>query len=187
MGIQCAKVRYAETLIYRTLTSLATLIQLAGPGKLLEKLTGVLRPREQEVRCIYVGPKFREWAVNTLPTLTSTRSVGETPSEQLVALARVYCSGSVLAYSSQFNPLDHLHRPHMWKLKTADLRIFGWFPHKDHFIAVNAADTASVKAHDLYHGFAGEVERFRDQLALDPPKSVEGTDPNNVVSNFHPT
>jgi hypothetical protein len=162
---------------------MATLLELTGPGKVLEKLT-VLRPREQEVRCLYVGPTFRNWVRTKLPTLASERGVGEAPTEQLIGLARVFCSGLVLAYGRQFNPLDRVGRD-MWKLKTYDLRIFGWFPLKDHFVAVAIEAKSWVVRHKLNHGFAGEVERFRDSLDLDPPKSISGTDPNDVVSNFH--
>jgi hypothetical protein len=71
----------------------------------------------------------------------------------------------------------------VWELKTADLRVFGWFHAKDCFLG-HCADTAErVKEHRLYTGYVGEVVRFRDSLPLDEPKYIPGEDPDAVVSN----
>jgi hypothetical protein len=72
----------------------------------------------------------------------------------------------------------------IWELKTADLRIFGWFNVLDHFVGAAADTTDRVKQHNLYYGYAGETARFRDGLDLDPPKFIPGADPNAVVSNY---
>ena len=62
-------------------------------------------------------------------------------------------------------------------------RAAGWFPLKDHFVAVAGHHTYGVNKNKHYAGFIGEVVRYRDALDLDPPKFLEGDDPNAVVSN----
>ncbi len=97
----------------------------------------------------------------------------------------VYASGQTLTYRRAFHPIWHAGNG-VWMLKTADLRVFGWFHARDCFVG-HAANTAEqVKAHNLYHGYAGEVVHFRNQLDLDEPKFVAGEDPNAVVSNLSP-
>ena len=47
--------------------------------------------------------------------------------------------------------------------------------------------TFNIKKYNLYAGYAGEVERFRNQLDLNEPKYVVGENPDVVVSNYdHP-
>ena len=106
------------------------------------------------------------------------------PTQQLDALVEIFCSGQTLTFGPQFKPLTHL-KDGIWELKTPDLRIFGWFCKKDHFIAGTMDEAFTVKNHNLYAGYAGEVERFRDQLDLNEPKFVSGEDPNVVVSNYN--
>jgi hypothetical protein len=72
----------------------------------------------------------------------------------------------------------------VWELKTADVRIFGWFPGRDQYIAVRVDQAWRVKESNLYAGYKGEVVRYRDALPLAGDKFVKGVDPNDVVSNF---
>ena len=71
------------------------------------------------------------------------------------------------------------------ELRTPDLRIFGWFALKDHFVGVVANDATYVKEHDLYQGYIGEVVRFRDGLQLDDPKFIPGEEAKDVVSRYN--
>jgi hypothetical protein len=100
-----------------------------------------------------------------LPRLAATWQTELTCQEQVVDLTEMFCAGDELDSTTQF----HVLRPYehgVWELKTGDVRIFGWFPKKDHFIGVVAHDAYFVKRHDLYHGLIGEVVRFRDALIL---------------------
>jgi hypothetical protein len=161
---------------------MATALHLDAVGDLF-KLDPALEPNEQEFRVIYASPRLRRWIEQDLPTLVSDWKVEVSPVEQLSALVELFCSGETLTYGWNFRPLRHI-RNGVWELKTPDLRLFGWFNKKDHFIG-HAADTASkIKAHDLYAGYIGEVVRFRDGLPLDEPKFIPGDNPNDVVSNY---
>jgi len=162
---------------------MSTVLELALAGKLF-KLDAGLEFNEREWRCIYTSPRFRERASDELPQWESQWDVEVNPTQQLDALIEVFCSGATLTFRSQFKPLTHI-KDGIWELKTPDLRIFGWFCKKDHFIAGTMDLAFNVKNHDLYAGYAGEVERFRGQLDLNEPKFVSSEDPNVVVSNFN--
>ena len=119
-----------------------------------------------------------------LPGLDSTWKIEQPPVEQLDDLMEVFCSGSPLTYGWQFKCLTHVAEG-VWELKTADVRLFGWFHKKDCFIAA-VADTADrIKTHKLYEGYGRiEVINFRKALDLDDPKFIPGDNPHDVVSNF---
>jgi hypothetical protein len=142
-----------------------------------------LDANQLELRVLYASPRFRTWFEEVLPSLGSTWRLELAPAEQFDAFMAVYASGETLVYQHQFYPLRHVSNS-VWELKTADLRIFGWFHQKDHFVAVAADTSQRVKDHDLYHGYANDVVRFSQNLDLDEPKLLAGDDPNAVVSRF---
>jgi hypothetical protein len=122
----------------------------------------------------------------TLALSGSTWNIDETPAQQLDALTVNFVSGEPLAFGHQFKVLFH-HRPGaegVWYLKTADIRLFGWFPHRDCFVATSIAIADQAKRLRMYRPLGDEVARLRDQLPLDPPKFIGGDDPHAVVSNF---
>ena len=161
---------------------MATILELASRG-VLTKYDALLRPREFEDRRFYGAARLVDWFANDLPNLESSWKIEETPSEQLYALLLKFVVGKVLTYQNEFYPIVP-HRHGVWELKTADLRVFGWFPAVDCFLGLVADTTQRVKDHDLYHGYCNEVVRFRETLELDEPKFIEGREPKDVVSNF---
>lgn len=162
---------------------MSTLAELDQQGA-LHKLDPQLGPREQEERLIYASPKFAKWVADELPGLGSDRALEVLPAGQLDALFADFTRGKALTYDHQFKPL-HPRSESTWELKTADLRIFGWFACMDCFIAVVATTKAFILEHEgIVAGYVGEVVRFRNLLDLDPPKLIEGDDPNAVVSNY---
>ena len=72
----------------------------------------------------------------------------------------------------------------MWEIKTADVRVFGWFYRQDQFIALVGDEAWRVKEYKLVRGYTDEVVKYREGLNLDEPKYVREKDPNYVVSNF---
>jgi len=131
---------------------------------------------------IYGGSIFRAWVQSTLPALAADRSE-QSPAEQLDDLWARFCLGDVLVVDRHFKPLQHI-ADGVWELKTTDLRIFGWFPQKDHFIAVLADLKRALVQNRSYGVYRRAVVAARDALPLDNPKFITGTDPNDVVSNF---
>ena len=161
---------------------MATPLGLSGRDGPLFKVD-VLEQDQQEFRCLYLSDKLKNWVEKDLPSLKATWETEISCKEQVVELLELYCSGEPLNYEEQF----HIVRPireGVWELKTGDVRIFGWFHTKDHFIGVVADDAYRIKLHDLYFGYVGEVVRFRDALDLDEPKFIPGENPYAVLSNF---
>lgn len=161
---------------------MATLVQLCELNQLfrLDPQLG----RELEDRHIYLLAKARQWFEKMLPKAGSTWNIEESPIEQVDALIAAFCSGQSLAIGHTFKPLRYREKG-IWELKTADVRMFGWFVKKDIFI-VSACDLAEqIKNHNLYSGYCSQVDRDRSLLALDEPKSIIEEDPNAVVSNWH--
>jgi hypothetical protein len=119
-----------------------------------------------------------------LPTLQSDRNVETEPVGQFDDLVAVFCAGETLSYDTQFKPLNYVENG-IWELKTADLRIFGWFPAKDCFIGVIADTKARILEYHLYNAYANvEVAPFRNQLDLNEPKFVAGVNPHAVITDF---
>lgn len=165
---------------------MATIIQLTlPPEEKLVKLEAQLEAREQEFRAIYVSQKLRERLCNDLPAWRSQWNLSETPQEQVSALVSRFISGEGLIFDYNFNVL-HPYKDGVWELKTADVRLFGWFHKCDCFVGAFIDETWRIKQHDLYAGYRGEVIRFRNALDLDEPKFIPGGEPVNVVSNFYP-
>lgn len=161
---------------------MATLIELNSAGS-LSKLDPALEAHRQEERSIYVLPRLQNWFIRDLPNLGSTWNIEQSPAEQLDALFATFCSGDVLTFNRHFKPLNHL-RNGIWELKTADLRVFGWFPMKDCFIgsAANLAD--QIKRSRMYRPYCDQAVRDRDSLDLNHPKFIAGDKPDGVVSAY---
>jgi hypothetical protein len=162
---------------------MATILELEATGSLF-RLDPDLEPPIQELRCIYVSPRLKTWIENDLLTLESTWKIELTPQEQLQAFVEeAFCPGAPLTYDWHFKPLTHI-RDGIWELKTADLRMFGWFYVKDCFIGSAANLTNTIKRLNLYKPYVEEAVRFRDALDLNNPKFVSGDNPHAVVSDF---
>jgi len=162
---------------------MATLLDLAQRGYLYK--LDALEAGVQEFREIYTSPDLHRWINDVLPQMQSSWGLELSPLEQLVALSEIFCSGDRISYGTQFKPLTHIVDG-VWELKTADLRVFGWFPRKDCFVGVVADDATRIKALKLYYGYANvTTKRFRAALDLDNPKCVLGDNPHAVVSNFN--
>lgn len=162
---------------------MATIIDLDHQGVLM-KLDPELDHPQQELRRIYLGPKLVTWIADTLPNLESDRGLETSPLGQFDELVAVFCSGETLTFDWQFKPLNYV-QDGIWELKTADLRIFGWFPEKDCFIGVIADTKARILEFKLVTPYANvEVAPFRNNLDLDEPKFIDGKDPHAVVTNY---
>lgn len=113
----------------------------------------------------------------------SDRQIQILPIEQLDQLLTDFCAGTDLLVETQFKCLYPLGCG-VWELKTADVRLFGWFHEKNCFICA-AADTAyQVKHHYLYNGYIEDTVRRRTDLMGEHGAYVKGTDPDDVLSNW---
>ncbi len=163
---------------------MATVLDLcAGNVPPLHRVDPGFEGADQEFRCIAVVTALKGWIENDLPNLASALGLQLSPQEQLFALVDIFCSDQELSFGHHFKPL-RCRGQGVWELRTDDLRVFGWFPLKDHFIAVAANDATFIKEHRLYEGYIGSVVHFRDHLDLDEPKYIQGENPDHVVSNY---
>ncbi|HEY2527040.1 MAG TPA: hypothetical protein VGJ20_03665 [Xanthobacteraceae bacterium] len=162
---------------------MATLTTLITDGSLL-RWEVILLPRQQIDRMLLLVPPLRD-RLDAALAVGSTWNIEETPAQQLDSLTAVFVSGEPLAFGWQFKALGRVpHLDGVWYLKTADVRLFGWFPCRDGFIATSVGLTEQTKRLHLYRPFGEEVVRIREALPLDEPKYIPGDDPNAVVSNF---
>jgi hypothetical protein len=135
-------------------------------------------------RCLYGLPSFRRF-LDELPELGSTWNIDQSPLDQFDDLINEFLGSEPLTVSKRFGPIYPSKGsawPGVWELKTADLRIFGWFPMKDVFFAAFGCTAERVKESNLYNGFKNEVVRIRANLPLDEPKFVSGRNFEDVVS-----
>jgi hypothetical protein len=172
---------------------MATILELAKPPyERLIKLDAALKPREQEFRRIYLFPRARDKLANEASLWDSQHNLSQRPIDQLSALISRFASGDFLIFDHDFRGLRKIvdgvpsYEDEVWELKTADVRVFGWFYERDCFIAVSLDEVWRVKAIPLYAGYRSEVIRYREGLELDEPKFISGGEPVDVVSNFYP-
>lgn len=165
---------------------MATIPHLSQQGA-IHKLDPNLEDDEQELRCIYASDAVMQYLTNDLPALQSFFGTEISPAQDLDALVAEFASGLPIEFDRQVKAFRrkcfHVLEGGVWYLKTRDLRIFGWFPHKDCFVAVFADTFENVKSKDLYEGRRTQVIHFRNALDLNAPKFIAGDDPHAVVSN----
>lgn len=165
---------------------MATIQHLSQQGE-IHKLDPELEDDEQELRCIYASDAVMQFLTNDLPSLQSFFGTETNPAQDLDALVAEFASGLPIEFDTQVKAFRrkcfHVMEGGVWYLKTPDLRIFGWFPHQDCFVAVFADTFENVKGKDLYEGRRNQVIQFRNALNLDAPKFIPGDNPHAVVSN----
>lgn len=162
---------------------MATLLELDQKGDVV-RFVPALAWNEFEDRKVFLLPDVKNWIENVLPGLGSTHNIEVSPLEQLDAMLYEFCSGKPLAVSQRFRKMRPIDNG-IWELKTADLRVFGWFPEKDCFLASHCDLTRKIKHHNLYHGYCADSVRLRNALDLNEPKYIVGDDPNAVVSDCY--
>jgi hypothetical protein len=162
---------------------MATLLELLNQGELF-RFDPMLGWNEMEMRRIFLLSEARNWLEEKLPTAEATWQIEVNPAEQLDALVYEFCSGKPLQVGTRFKSLVHLGDG-IWELKTADLRLFGWFVRKDHFVVSDCDHTDRIKRVNLYRGYCEQAVRRREALNLDEPKYIGGDNPDDVVSDCY--
>ena len=164
---------------------MATIANLSGDGGPLIRLDAGLTPPNQEVRAIYMSARVKRWIEEELPALEPKWVTELSPAEQLFIRVQDFCSGEAIAIGFHLKAL-RCHGNGIWEIKTDDIRLFGWFPHKDCFVAVHA-DQKSRLLHftSMVQSYINDTVKFRSELSLDEPNFVTGEDPYDVVSNYY--
>lgn len=159
-----------------------TTIQELSEKGILTSIVVELAESEQPNRLIYGTQGFLRWLEGMMNS-DEPSSIGAELSlrEQLDLLIYTFVTGRPLVYSRQFRFIRS-EESAVWELKTADLRIFGWFMKKDCFAAVFGDRADRVKDHDLYRGYRLEIRRFRREFGLNDTLCVKGVEPGDVLS-----
>lgn len=130
-------------------------------------------------RRVYVSEDFEDWVCDVLPNVSRDRG-GLAPHEQVDELLNEFVLGRPLAYEVGRKVLDPVTN-YVWELKTADVRVFGWFPKKGTFVAVCGELKKHLTKRIDYDPHIKSVVGFRDNLDLDPPKYITGVRANEVL------
>jgi hypothetical protein len=136
---------------------------------------------ELENRMFYALPAFVTWLEEELPQLAALDDKDVSPSEQFRILLRDYLIGRPLNLSRDYRRLKPGEKD-VFELKTADLRVFGWFYRQDIFIASFGDSMERVKTHGLYDGYRDETVRLRAALPLDEPRWLVNAKEDDVIS-----
>lgn len=165
---------------------MATIQTLCDNG-VLHKVDAALEDDEQELRVMYASQEVARFIRDDIGNAQSFHRTETNPSQDLDALIAEYASGLPIEFDRQVKAFRRkafdVLQGGVWYLKTPDLRIFGWFPFRDCFIAVFADTFANVKLKELYEGRRNQVIHYRNNLDLDEPKFIAGDDPHAVLSN----
>lgn len=159
---------------------MATAQQLEAQ-KILVSIEVELDPDEIPQRWIYGLPRVYDWMKNVLPGLETDGYIpgANRPDEQVDALLYSLISGR-----SAFEMPPHSMDPEahgVWELRTHDVRFFGFFWRKGVFIATAVDTKSNCEKHKLYTGYRNECVFKRNQLDLDSPKFVEGSNLEDVL------
>ncbi len=158
-----------------------TISDLVASGAIV-KIEVELSAHEQQLRLLYGTPSFVAWLEDILAGAVPPRPLGElSPSQQIDDLFYSFLSGAPLVFNRQFRAIRAEDNA-VWELKTADVRIFGWFMAKDCFVAVFGNWADIIKDHDLYRGYRIAIRRLRRELGIDATLCVKGDAPDDVLS-----
>lgn len=158
------------------LTQMATLSMLVQDGILIRVTVPLARGKFHE-RLLYATPGCVAWMRDEVPKMVSGRLQSDTsPRDQLATLLRQWMSGDPMRMGSMFSELSPT-KDRVWKMKTADLRIFGWLCEPRKFVAVlggYADDYKEPTKTRLYGDARRDVVAFRGALPLDGAKFADG-------------
>jgi hypothetical protein len=147
----------------------------------LEPVEGPLKRGKCAWRYIFVSGRFQAWVTEEMDKIVPPYDESDSPAIQLESEFSGFRNGDGLAYDRDMHTLDPRHL-WVWELKTPDLRIFGWFPAKNYFVAHLGENKANLVKWDAYKPYVDEVVAYRTGLARHLPDFVEGGS-SHVVSN----
>jgi hypothetical protein len=157
---------------------MATLEQLVEQG-ILRKHEADLESWEMPERHVYVTETF-DFAASFVAVAPKVRGRNLSAGEQVEQLLYEYVLGRPMTYSVHYRKLDPLSQ-HVWEFKTPDIRVFGWFARRRHFIATFAEfkdnlskEKQKKSTNTLYRPYIDHAITTRGQIPLDEPKLITG-------------
>lgn len=161
---------------------MATLLELCEKGT-LEKIVINLEPNEQTWRCLYGTKEFILWLDETLPYL-ELKQIGLdiNPLGQIDDIFYQYIAGHNLSLPRKFKKLNRSPDGYVWEFKTADLRVFGWFAKKDHFVCTYGDLKENILTFDKVGRYMAQTMFIREKIDLDEPKMIASKEYTDVLS-----
>lgn len=166
---------------------MATIRELCRLGELIP-ITVPLKRFEHDMRFVYASPECRRWFDKELRNLIAVDSSNLPPRQQFAMLLKDFITGKSFDHPRDFRRLRPVAED-VYELKTPDLRVFGWFPVRDTYIAVTACCLDEVKSlnidrpkFDPYLRFIELVINYREKLDMDEPKYTKGAGYYDVIS-----
>lgn len=145
---------------------MATVDSLEAAGVLFPVGVRIIPP-EKPIRHFSGTERCKDWIANVFTTdPASPDGLEESPKLQLRNRFKQFQTGKPLVFDIEFHPLIPGEK-NIWEIKTADVRIFGFFNKIDLFVGVIADYAWRVKTYNLYNGYLREVESFRYYNSLD--------------------
>ncbi|MDE4134548.1 hypothetical protein PXK00_15625 [Phaeobacter sp. QD34_3] len=161
---------------------MATLIGLCEQG-LLDTIDP-LSPHELPWRSLYGTPDFIDWLDRALPTLDHNDLYDDlTPQDQVFVAFHEYVAGEEFLEDRRFKKLSWTPERFVWEIKTEEVRVFGWVPHKNAFICCYGDSKDRIETERSYGRYIAQTVYVRDNMDLDEPKLVRSGALHDVVSN----
>ena len=158
---------------------MATLEYLIATGRLV-KHEPDFDDDELPQRIVCFAPGFTTWLSRTLAKVEPLHGRHLTPHEQVEQILYEFAIGRPMAYSVDYRKLDPPVLAHVWELKTQDVRLFGWFAKRGHFVIVCGELKDNLPKRSDYMPYIQKVISFRDVLDLDEPKALRGVTYNDI-------
>lgn len=160
---------------------MATLSELdGGPLQHID----VLPVHELPWRHLYGTTEFLNWMSDVLPELASTTLGAQlTPLEQVYASFDEYVTGEPFNDDRRFKGLAATPDQFVWEFKTDDIRVFGWVPYKDAFVATFGDTKDDIVTFNRYGLYIAKTAFLRSNLDLNEPKYVASKEYRDVLSN----
>lgn len=162
------------------LTLNATLARLAKEENLSEHAPPLGR-RQLACRSVYLMPGLVQWFRTVLPKLIAMDGQNIDPRGQVASLLKQFVAGERMDHEHLLKKLEPLGKD-IWELKTPDVRIFGFFISKDHFLAVVADSMELTKTYDLYRGYVNFASDERERMGIPEALRMRGASYNDVIS-----
>lgn len=151
--------------------------------------TTELEHDEHTQRSLHITARARAWVEALDPERGSPIGSRLTLAQQLSNIAHEFITGRRLIWPQQFHKLAKAAKavtdPHVWELKTDDLRLFGWFVAPNCFV-VDAIDIKDrIVASGLYAGYVAQTAQARQSMGCVAGLFMETSEPNDVVPDSH--
>lgn len=136
---------------------------------------------KQPWRTLLSTARLINWLSTDLPSLDGNRG-DLSPVQQLDTLFADFIAGEPLGLARHLK-LIHPRNNGVWELRTADIRVFGWFPRRNVFIGSSAGLKHQIERYDLYDEHRDLAVSDRIGLGLQDPDCIYGERYHDILSD----